>query len=96
MQELCRLDGKPVYYGVNRVSGCVIMADRTVNRNPNGLIFGTSGSGKSVSGKQEMIYIYLTTDDQIILCDPRADTQAERSDHHAVGRQPRLYQPDGY
>ena len=28
-QELCRLDGKPVYYGVNRVSGCVIMADRT-------------------------------------------------------------------
>lgn len=72
-QELCRLDGKPVYYGVNRVSGCVIMADRTVNRNPNGLIFGTSGSGKSVSGKQEMIYIYLTTDDQIILCDPEGE-----------------------
>ena len=72
-QELCRLDGKPVYYGINRVSGCVIMADRTVNRNPNGLIFGTSGSGKSVSGKQEMIYIYLTTDDQIILCDPEGE-----------------------
>ena len=68
-----RVDGKPVYYGVNRVSGCVIMADRTVNRNPNGLIFGTSGSGKSVSGKQEMIYIYLTTDDQIILCDPEGE-----------------------
>ena len=39
-------------------------------KNPNGLILGTPGSGKSFSAKREMANAILTTDDDVIICDP--------------------------
>ena len=42
------------YYGLNALSNNMILCDRKRLKNPNGLILGTPGSGKSFSAKREM------------------------------------------
>ena len=49
------------------------MADRKKLKNPNGLILGTPGSGKSFSAKREMANAILVTDDDVIICDPEGE-----------------------
>ncbi len=44
--------------------------DRKRSRCPNGLVFGTPGSGKSMSCKREITFIILMTQDNVIICDP--------------------------
>ena len=65
--------GQSIYYGLNAVSNNMIMLDRKRARCPNGLVFGTPGSGKSMSCKREVTHIILTTDDNVIICDPEAE-----------------------
>lgn len=48
----------------------MILLDRKQTRCPNGLVFGTPGSGKSMSCKREITYVMLTTKDNVIICDP--------------------------
>jgi hypothetical protein len=43
--------GEAVYYGINALSNNMIMANRKVLKNPNGLFLGTPGSGKSFAEK---------------------------------------------
>jgi hypothetical protein len=62
-----------LYYGINAISNNMIMADRKRLKNPNGLILGTPGSGKSFSAKREMTNAFLVTDDDIIICDPEGE-----------------------
>ena len=45
-------------------------------QNPNGLILGTPGSGKSFSAKREIANAFLVTDDDVIVCDPEAEYTA--------------------
>lgn len=71
-QELF-MDGESLYYGLNSVSNNMIMVDRKKLKNPNGLILGTPGSGKSFSAKREITNVFLITDDDIIICDPEAE-----------------------
>ena len=42
-------------------------------KNPNGLILGTPGSGKSFSAKREIANCFLLTSDDVIICDPEAE-----------------------
>jgi type IV secretory pathway VirB4 component len=70
-QELFQSDG--TYYGLNTVSGNMIMANRSNLKNPNGLILGTPGSGKSFSVKREILDSFLKTTDDIIICDPEGE-----------------------
>jgi type IV secretory pathway VirB4 component len=69
-QELFQRSRDAGYYGLNALSNNMIMADRKQLKNPNGLIFGKPGSGKSFSAKREIINNLLTNDDDIIVCDP--------------------------
>jgi len=71
-QELFQ-DGQALYYGLNALSNNMIMLDRKQLKNPNGLILGTPGSGKSFSAKREMTNAFLITEDDIIVCDPEAE-----------------------
>lgn len=71
-QELFQ-DGEALYYGINAVSSNMIMVDRKRLKNPNGLILGTPGSGKSFSAKREMTNAFLVTQDDIIICDPEGE-----------------------
>ena len=47
--------------------------DRKRLKNPNGLILGTPGSGKSFSAKREIANAFLVTDDDIIINDPEGE-----------------------
>ena len=72
-QELFQRESGALYCGTNALSGNLIMVDRLMQKNPNGLILGTPGSGKSFTAKREMIAVYLLTNDDIIVCDPEAE-----------------------
>lgn len=71
-EELC-LEGESLYYGLNALSRNIIMTDRKLLKNPNGLILGTPGSGKSFSAKREITNAFLITQDDIIICDPEGE-----------------------
>ena len=62
-----------LYYGINALSNNLIMVDRKLLKNPNGLILGTPGSGKSFSAKREIANCFLLTSDDVIICDPEAE-----------------------
>ena len=106
-QELFQNGGETLYYGLNALSNNLIMVDRKKLKNPNGLILGTPGSGKSFSAKREITNAFLVTDDDIIICDPEAeyflpcaafgrasDTPVANRKRH--GRQAPVCEPYGY
>ena len=72
-QELFQSGKEALYCGINALSNNLIMVDRKWLKNPNGLILGTPGSGKSFSAKREIANVFLVTDDDIIICDPEAE-----------------------
>jgi type IV secretory pathway VirB4 component len=72
-QELFQSGKEALYCGINALSNNLIMVDRKWLKNPNGLILGTPGSGKSFSAKREIANVFLVTDDDLIICDPEAE-----------------------
>lgn len=72
-QELFQSGGEALYYGLNALSSNLIMVDRKLLKNPNGLILGTPGSGKSFSAKREITNVILITLDDVIICDPEGE-----------------------
>ena len=72
-QELYQDSPEALYYGLNALSNNIIMVDRKLLKNPNGLILGTPGSGKSFSAKREISNVFLATDDDIMICDPEGE-----------------------
>ena len=72
-QELFQDSPEALYYGINALSNNIIMVDRKLLKNPNGLILGTPGSGKSFSAKREISNVFLATSDDIMICDPEGE-----------------------
>ncbi len=72
-QELFQNGPEALYYGLNALSNNMIMVDRKKLKNPNALILGTPGSGKSFSAKREIANSFLVTDDDIIISDPESE-----------------------
>ena len=72
-QELFQDGKEALYCGLNALSNNLIMVDRKLLKNPNGLILGTPGSGKSFAAKREIANVFLVTNDDIIICDPEAE-----------------------
>lgn len=74
-QELMQKHG--MYYGLNGLSKNLLMFNRTAkeNKNPNGLILGLPGSGKSMTAKIEIVGVLLTKDDnnEVYVLDPEAE-----------------------
>ena len=71
------MGGDAMYYGLNALSNNMILLDRKQSRCPNGLVFGTPGSGKSMSCKREITFIMLMTQDNVIICDPEDEVRHE-------------------
>ena len=71
-QELF-MEGESLYYGLNALSNNMIMVDRKKLKNPNGLILGTPGSGKSFAAKREITNAFFVTRDDIIIGDPEGE-----------------------
>ena len=73
-QELFQTGPEALYYGINALSNNLIMVDRKLLKNPNGIILGTPGSGKSFSAKREISNAFLICPhDDIIICDPEGE-----------------------
>lgn len=70
-QELNEPTG--MYYGNNAVSHNLLKMDRRARKNGNGFIFGTPGSGKSMSAKQEMLTVLLSSPDTVVVIDPEGE-----------------------
>lgn len=84
-QELFQARKEALYYGLNALSNNLIMVDRKQLKNPNGLILGTPGSGKSFAAKREITNAFLVTDDDIMICDPEAEYTPLVEKFHGTG-----------
>lgn len=68
--EVNQFDKGGFYYGVNAVNKSLVVYNRLRGQNYNGLVLGSSGSGKSFSAKREMTSVILNTDSDIYIVDP--------------------------
>ena len=64
---------KGLYYGQNAVSKNRIVVDRRQLLNGNSFRLGVSGSGKSMSAKEEIAQIALSTEDDILILDVESE-----------------------
>ncbi len=64
---------KATYYGVNPITHNIISGDRRELLNPNGIVLGVPGGGKSFATKREMLDVFLRTNDDIFICDPEGE-----------------------
>lgn len=71
--EVNQFDEGGLYYGVNAINKSLIVCDRTKGQNFNGLVLGSSGSGKSLSSKAEMGDVCMMRDDYIYVIDPQGE-----------------------
>lgn len=70
-KELYASSGK--YYGVNSLSNNVIMVNRKKLVNPNALVFGMPGFGKTFFVKREILDMFLKTSDDRLIIDPEGE-----------------------
>lgn len=68
--EMNQFDAGGNYYGVNAVNKSLIVYNRCKGQNYNGLVLGSSGSGKSFSSKREMVSVILNTNADVNIIDP--------------------------
>ena len=71
VQEIRDIGG--IYYGQNVISKNMIIADRRRLLNGNSFILGVSGSGKSFTGKNEIVNLMLAGDADVIIIDPERE-----------------------
>ena len=62
-----------IYCGKNAISGNMIVVNKANLMNGSSFHFGIPGSGKSFGCKDEMTQIALSTDDDILVCDPERE-----------------------
>lgn len=71
VQEIMEKGG--IYFGENAVSHNLIMCNRALLMNQSAIVLGIPGSGKSFTVKSLIMQLLLTTDDDIIVCDPEGE-----------------------
>lgn len=70
-QEIMKKGG--IWYGQNKITNNPIICNKTALKNCNALTFGVPGSGKSFLTKEEIEFLILGTNDEIIICDPEGE-----------------------
>ena len=66
-------DAGGIYYGVNVISKDLIIADRSQYSNGNMIALGSSGSGKSMLGKGEVIQRVIRGEGDVLIIDPERE-----------------------
>lgn len=62
-----------VYCGINAISRNMIICNKQNLLNPNAFRLGVPGSGKSMGAKAELAFVVITTDDDVLVCDPEGE-----------------------
>ena len=71
VQEI--MDKGGIYYGENAISHNLIMVNKENLQNQSSFLLGVPGSGKSFSAKELIVFLALSTDDDIMICDPEGE-----------------------
>lgn len=74
VQEI--MDEGGIFFGENARSGNLILCNKEKLLNPNAFILGIPGSGKSFNAKENIVFLALSTDDDILICDPEREYAA--------------------
>ena len=74
VQEI--FDKGGIYYGENAISHNLIMVNKANLFNQSAFLLGVPGSGKSFSAKELIVFLSLSTDDDILICDPEGEYSA--------------------
>lgn len=74
VQEISDAGG--FYFGENAISRNMILYDKSRLMNPNAFVLGVPGAGKSFSVKELIAILALSTQDDIIVCDPEREYAA--------------------
>lgn len=74
VQEI--FDKGGIYYGENAISHNLIMVNKANLLNQSAFLLGVPGSGKSFSAKELIVFLSLSTDDDILICDPEGEYSA--------------------
>ena len=67
-QEIADKGG--IWYGQNAITNNPIFCNKECLQNPNAFVLGVPGSGKSFLTKEEIEFIIMRMDDDILICDP--------------------------
>ena len=67
------MDVGGIYCGENAISHNLIMSNKAKLLNPNSFLLGVPGSGKSFSAKMLIVFLALSTQDDILICDPESE-----------------------
>ena len=62
-----------IYFGENAISHNLILCNRENLLNQSAFILGVPGSGKSFSAKEQITFLMLNTEDDIMICDPEGE-----------------------
>ena len=65
-----------IYYGENAISHNLIMVNKANLLNQSSFLLGVPGSGKSFSAKELIVFLALSTEDDILICDPEGEYSA--------------------
>ena len=74
VQEI--FDKGGIYYGENAISHNLIMVNKENLLNQSAFLLGVPGSGKSFSAKELIVFLALSTEDDILICDPEEEYSA--------------------
>ena len=77
VQEVSDRGGVP--YGINAISRNMILCNKQNLLNPNAFRLGVPGSGKSMGAKAELAFLAISTEDDILVCDPESEYGIVRS-----------------
>lgn len=59
-----------LYYGQNSISNNLILCNKANLLNQSSIILGVPGAGKSFLTKQQIVNLLLSTEDDLLICDP--------------------------
>lgn len=67
------MDKGGIWFGQNAITNNLILCNKELLMNPNAFQLGVPGSGKSFLTKEQIIFIALATQDDILICDPEGE-----------------------
>lgn len=67
------MDKNGIWFGQNAITNNLILCNKESLLNPNAFQLGVPGSGKSFLTKEQIIFLALSTHDDILICDPEAE-----------------------
>ncbi|MEG0576858.1 MAG: TraE family protein, partial [Bacilli bacterium] len=67
------LDKGGIWFGQNAITNNLILCNKENLLNPNAFHLGVPGSGKSFLTKEQIVFLALATNDDILICDPESE-----------------------